>query len=315
MKLIINCFCEDSPYGIGDFLRGSIHLFQRLGYMNINFDVDFSKHPISNFIQKNNKTDFDKSEIEIIKAVKETEDSKELFEEIDQRLIEITKQIRHRQVKRIFTNYHWLLKLSSEHIMPNINKEQLSEECKSFFKRKIVFAEEIEEKAQEFLKEKKLEDGFQIIHFRLGDNLSFYKMKNDVVGAWQPDFEDCWMECVEILEKQKEKLPIVVMSDSNELKKFIKKEAKKQKLPIYIVHKESNHTQQRPNKEYKQKIKKNKKDAFYVALDMKILTMAKKVDAFSMYFWGSGFATWICKIFDVPITLMPFVDKERYLQN
>jgi len=45
---------EKSP-GLGDFLRGSFYLMQLAGILNVDFKIDISNHPISEFIVNNGK--------------------------------------------------------------------------------------------------------------------------------------------------------------------------------------------------------------------------------------------------------------------
>ena len=103
------------------------------------------------------------------------------------------------------------------------------------------------------------------------------------------------------------------MSDSNELKKFIKLKLESEKeyeLPIFIMHEESSHTQKNPNTAIKQNLEIDKSGLYYAVLDMKIASLAKEVTSYSVYFWGSGFINWICKIYDVPITMNIFQEKK-----
>lgn len=314
MRQLINCFCTEAPYGLGDFLRGSIHLFERMkNYKNIEYDIDFSSHPIGEFLEEDRGIEkYNANEIEVITPRTHSLNTIDSYELINKNLTEIIQNIKFREKKRIFTNYHYLFKIPKKDIMINLNTETLGEDCKKWFKKRIKFNKEIEDRVIEVLSVFNSKE-FEVIHFRLGDEKSFYKKKGVFDGLWKPSYEDCWEECLEVIKRQEKKTPIVIMSDSNDLKDYIKKRAEIADLIIYTVHKKSNHTQEKPKKGSMLKIKKNKDDCFYVALDMKILTMASRVHSFSVYFWGSGFVTWICKIFDVPISIQPLVDKERYL--
>jgi hypothetical protein len=314
MRQLINCFCTEAPYGLGDFLRGSIHLFERTkNYKNLEYEIDFSSHPIGEFIEEDRGMEkYNPNEVELITAKIRTLDIIESYDLIEKNLEEAIQNIKFRQKKKIFTNYHYLFKIPKKDIMINLNTETLGEDCKKWFKKRIKFNKKIEDRTLEVL-DTFANKNFEVIHFRLGDEDSFYEKQGVFDGLWKPSYEDCWQECTEVIKKQKKRMPIIVMSDSNELKDFIEKKSEIMGLTIYTVHKKSNHTQEKPKKGCALKIKRNKNDSFYVALDMKILTMASKVHSFSVYFWGSGFVTWICKIFDVPIDILPLVDKERYL--
>ena len=313
MKKIVNCFCKKTSSGFGDFLRGSIHLYERLKNYDIDFDIDLGLHPISLFIERNSAEKYTENEIEIIKPENNTDDLFQNNEEMDKRLSEIIDNFKKTGIKFIFSNYHYLFKIkNSKFIMNCLNEEELSQDCKAWFKSKLKFSENITKAAEKEVSSI-INKEYEVIHFRLGDRSSFYKIGSEFKNTWVPDLEDCWEECLEISKKQKKKMTIIIMSDSNELKNYIDKKIEKESSLMKVIHKKSGHTQKKPTKSIHEELKVKKENFFFAALDMKILTMASRVHSFSVYFWGSGFVTWICKIFDVPISIQPLVYKERYL--
>ena len=52
---LVNCFYDGAISGFGDFLRGSIHLYQRCKSHNLDFDIDIKNHPINEFISSKYK--------------------------------------------------------------------------------------------------------------------------------------------------------------------------------------------------------------------------------------------------------------------
>jgi hypothetical protein len=92
---------------------------------------------------------------------------------------------------------------------------------------------------------------------------------------------------------------LVVISDSNNLKKYIKKRAIKLGLPFYIFHENSNHTQTKPSS-FHGNIEVTDDCVFYSLFDLKLLSMAESALSYSVYNHGSGFFSWICKIYEIP---------------
>jgi hypothetical protein len=60
-------FANKKSPGLGDFLRGSFYLLQLSHMLNVNFKLDISNHPMSEFIINNGKsTDINYKNIQFV---------------------------------------------------------------------------------------------------------------------------------------------------------------------------------------------------------------------------------------------------------
>jgi len=289
---IVNCFYDGSENGIGDFLRGSIHLFNHCSSKNLDFDIDLSKHSISKFFSFQTESDKEYTvEDFYLKAVPTQNFLYQLKKQTDN-ILNTTKT---GETKYIFSNYHPCLTDSKDiinylNVMPPINNR-----CCAFLQDKLQFSDEINDSVYKKLKEEDLKTGkFNIIHFRLGDQNSFYDHGKNLEDL----YKDCLVKCS--LKSNEDDKPIIVLSDSNDLKKYFKENNKI--LPIHILHLESNHMQSKPSG-FSGEIKTTDDGLFHAVFDMKLITLANSVESHSVYKHGSGFIYWIAKIFWVPVKL------------
>ena len=89
----------------------------------------------------------------------------------------------------------------------------------------------------------------------------------------------------------------------NELKTFINNSCSEKK--ILSLHSSSCHTQK--NTGLDDFPITNLDGNYYTALDLKIFSMALSIRSFSVYFWGSGFSSWISKIYEIPFYCKPLI--------
>ena len=92
---------------------------------------------------------------------------------------------------------------------------------------------------------------------------------------------------------------IIILSDSNKFKDYVDESNQD---GILVMHTNSQHSSNNPGFIKSMSIDKQAKsdNMMYCALDMKIISKAKKLHSYSVYPWGSGFSLWIARIFDVP---------------
>jgi len=301
---IINCFYGGSTSGFGDFLRGSIHLYNRCKSMGVGFNIDVSHHDINEFIKTNYNKKFNKSDIYcIISKVKE-EGWTNQNKEINYKINKIFLNIKEKETKYIFTHFDFLCNIKNDKMIDFINKSpSLSKDCCKFFRENIKFSDLLKRSVKTELKKHNLKTRkFNIVHFRIGDDISFYK-KDDTNNKY-------YEECLEICEKKtkKYKYPLVVLSDNNDLKSYLEKKSKEKKINLIVFHKESCHTQENPS-DSENKINVTKSGLFYAAFDMMLISLASRSSSYSVYGHGSGFITWICKIYNVPFKLYRLKEK------
>lgn len=304
MKRVINCFYEDSHGGIGDFLRGSIYLYKYCEDRSIKFYIDTRYHPISKHIKT--KQIFSYETLDIIDVYKKINKSRTTpLSSVKKFYSRVKKETNNAIMKNcskkifIYTNYSDLFLLNEADVIPSItHTENLTESCKKFFRENLIFSEEINNHVKEILRENNLKSGeFGVVHFRLGDERSFLGLE---YASTSVSFTNLLSICKERIKTNQK--PIIVLADNNKLKEYLSKKAKEENIPIIIPHLKSNHSQKRPSQAIESIERITKDDCFYIATDMKIITLANRVDCYSVYFWGSGFATWIAKIFNVNMT-------------
>jgi len=302
MKKIVNCFSNNCLGGLGDFLRGSIYMWDLCNKNNIEFDIDFSKHDISKFLKTRSQYQFEVSDIiDTSQTYNKTPNVQTLYNEYDNNIKEAIRNIKNNETKFIYTNYSNLMKLEEKYIIAEINsKTFLQRKCKNWFENKIIFHDYIVGLASKKIDNLGFnEKEYDIIHFRTGDEKAFFK--KDLFES-HVDFEKCYEKCKKKVTEGFSS-QILVLSDSNELKDFIKNKAEKEKLPIRIMDTKSLHTQKKSNKKMKSEFPVDDSSLIDVCIDSYLITKARSADCYSVYFWGSGFITWLCKIYNVPIKL------------
>lgn len=307
---IVNCYSENSKSGIGDFIRGSIHLYNVCKDFGVEFDIDVKYHPISKHISTNNKYEYSQEDIECFvdsyKNLNEKEKEKGIHVFTEDKLNRILQEtLLNGGTRFIFSNFHNVILSKPNSVMNKINNESISKECSRWFKENIIFSDSINSDSKK-LTEQFSESGFDIIHFRMGDMKSFHnkgEFENHFSKDWEPDFNYCLKLCSIFFNCKKEKIPLMVMSDCNELKTFINNSCSEKK--ILSLHSSSFHTQK--NTGLDDFPITNLDGNYYTALDLKIFSMALSIRSFSVYFWGSGFSSWISKIYGIPFYCKPLI--------
>ena len=296
LNKVINCYYNKSSSGIGDFLRGCCHLFNILNEQNINFEMSFKNHDLSKYLRTKCSVDVNLDDIyDTEKDNKENCNENNYFDNMEANLLKVLNS--DKEEMTIFSNY-------SNHIV-NIENYFLPDDCKQFMKDNLIFSDEID---QEFAN-LDLKD-YIVAHFRLGDReccqhiakseLSRYNLNT---ALFDIHYEKLAGKIVTAYLENKK--TVVVMSDSNKFKEYIKKNiVDRTDYDIRIIHEKSQHTSDNPgfiealniDREIKQS------NMYYVALDMKIISKTDQVQSYSVYPWGSGFSFWLARIFDIPIS-------------
>jgi hypothetical protein len=288
---IIQSYNKNFSGGIGDFIRGGVFLYRKCPE---NLFIDFKHHPLSNYLINKNESNLDYKECEIINL----DASKKIIqvEEIIQKII-LEKDKNHFISSFYFdvfpTNFN-------KNLYGKIENFPLEKKEKQFFRNCFSFNEKIELEYEKFLKENRLkEKKYTLFHFRLGDIELLEKEPIEIIEKIkiQTKFK---YEIIynRILMKTNEK--IVVLSDSNEFKKFL---INKKNKKIVVAKTKSNHCVNKPGFLCLQEKSISIKNMFDLALDLKILSQSKNIISYSSHFWGSGFSFWISKIFDIEIKL------------
>lgn len=299
---IINCFYLGSPGGIGDFLRGSIHLYEICKFYKLNFDISLQNHPIYEFINFDNEKTFDKNEITCISSEIKKDN---YFNRYKKKLHELLASTSKNETKYISSTYSFLCSVRRVEVINLINKtRELSDDCREFFAKRLKFSEAVQDLVKKELKTKGLKKKeFNVIHFRLGDESSFYETDETLDIK---KYRQCFCICEDNFNN--DKYPLIVISDNNKLKNYIKQKAKEKMLPFHVFHLQSNHTQEEPSgcEKTKSFVLVNREDLLYVVFDMILISLARRGYSYSVYDHGSGFFCWLCKIYKVPFTMQKF---------
>ena len=289
-KTVINCYYNQSNCAIGDFLRGSCYLFDTLENKGVNLQISFQNHDISNYI-----TSIFDEESTVLFDVDRIIDCEDLNKELcftNNYIENIEKNIVNALAIDcenicLFSNYH-----------SNINMEPLSYECKKFMQSNIIFSDEVEN----IFKELDVNNEYEIAHVRLGDHAT---VKYDYGDSYNINTKKYDVDFLKLLKSIHSKQldsdrDMFVLSDSNDFKQYVIKS----NIPrINVHHLNSIHSSDNPGFIQSTSFKREDKvsNMLYTALDMKILSMSKNINSFSVYPWGSGFCFWLSKIYDIPI--------------
>lgn len=300
-KNIVNCYYNKSSCGVGDFLRGSCFLFDLLNSKDVSFNISLSNHDVGNYIT----TIFDEESTVLFDAdrIYDTEKTNKVLcspsNYIQNMKNNFIKKVNDSKEEDIFLfcSYSNFIDINNE-----VSNISITKDCQSFMQDNLIYNDEVIEEGNKLLKSL---DDFTIIHFRLGDFMMLkdkavnVRESNDINTKKYPiDFEDI-KKTIEDTYQSTGK-DILLMSDSNELKKYIQKENLQ---GVHVIHNNSQHCSDNPGQlnnivtDTQEKIS----NMFYVALDMYIMSKSSYVYSYSVYPWGSGFCFWISKIYNIPI--------------
>ena len=310
-RKIINCYYKDSRSGIGDFIRGSIFLYEFCEKNHIDFDIDFSHHPILKYLNIDAPYDYSADDINCMTSISESrlnQSDCDFYHIMEKEINKILKT--KKENNYIFCNFSEVLMVDSLNVMPSINNKKLSSRCFEWFNSKIKLNYTINSDVEKYLKSINLSaKQFNIVHLRVGDDASFFKSSkkiNHFDKDWFPDKKSCFSLCLRIYQSLQKK-PLLILSDNNEIKEYIKQESIYQNLRIYIPHIKSAHTQKNPSFVKNKSIEVQDDSFYYTCFDARLIELSSSVRSFSVYFWGSGFSSWFCKIFGVPFFSRQFV--------
>jgi hypothetical protein len=279
-KVVTNCLYDGCSSGIGDFLRGSVFLFEILNPFDIELNLDISNHALYDFVKIKAPSDISTENIF---------DTEKLSKESDNYLGSLKVLLKEqfeseRYDVNVFTHLSDLLYSNTI----NIDDYTLTKECRSFLQSKLKFTEDVIEEAQDFKSGE-----YDIIHFRCGDYELVEKRKG--IDYNNKDYNVDYRSCLKSVQKAIKDKPLIVLSDSNKLKEYISKNCK----DATVLHTKSCHSSVNPGNI--SNVKQDKEKMFYVALDMLLVTKARSVYSYSVYPWGSGFTFWLSKIYNLPI--------------
>lgn len=269
-KMVINNFLEydiydlDYVYGIGDFIRGSISLYNLCKKRGYDFEINYSNHIVSNYLTNKNSSQLpcDKEKIKNFSLWRE-ENRKDL-DKIDAYLATVNK----RKIINVTTNL-WNCK--------NIDKK-----CIDYIRNSLTPNEFLQSKINEQMELLNIEPKKYIcIHIRMGDQKL---LNNENVSEKYLAIQN---KIHKITSQYENNFNVVVFSDDKDIKSFLNKN-----LNYKYMNTKGCHLGMK---------NKNPQDVIDTLIDFFILGGAHKIIVHSELAHGSGFSYWSATLHGVEI--------------
>lgn len=302
---VVNSYSKKFSGGIGDFLRGSMYLYEALKHTQAKFYVSFQNHPLGKFIKTSCNIKHEHDRIIDLEAESYLRKNDLPWSvNLNQTLASLINECidNHLFVSSFFSdmllvpNYSSNAKVYQKHF-------KASEDCINFFRKNIKFDTSVED----YFDNLNITD-YEVIHFRLGDMQILSNLKKEINNydesiQTNPNYRTFDHKYNKYYDKIKSHLMsskcknIIVMSDCNKFKSYILDN--NQDPRIHVLHTNSCHTSYAPSTlalTNFQNIDIEEQKLFYTALDVKILSKSQQNTSYSVYDWGSGFVYWISQI-------------------
>lgn len=253
-------------FGLGDFLRGSFCLLQICNKHGVQFDIDVSNHPISNYMEGQVKNPYvNYSKIDTSNTINDITNPIITYKTIIQSLKNVTTE-----------NYY----TCTNAFPPFEIKQSEIEFIKSRIEPNVAMKTDIE---QEMLSLNLVSKQFSVIHIRCGDEFLFktgvlnnYWIKN-VFSVLTPILQDTTTN-------------YLILGDNNELKLLFK-----ERRNCVVQIKPITHLGEQP--ELKDENVKNTMMDFY------LMSHSKEIYAISKYRHGTGFSKWCSVLNNIPYNI------------
>jgi hypothetical protein len=273
---LTTCKTKLIPPGFGDFLRGTIALYNYSKKYNYKLYIDKKSHPIFKYFKLDENYIIDNSNY----YVKELIWTKELkYEEINFKLDEL---FRTGNNLSIFTNSYYTLEDNKL-----INYGDINDECKEFLKNLLIPINSIKYKINYIFKNIynfNLNEGYSIIHIRLKDNM--------IDAVIEKDYLKLYNYILKIIKNNNNKKYILMCNYSN-----IAKKLKASIAELYYWDNNKTHLG----------MLDNKLGIEDTVVDFHIISRSNEIISYSDYRWGSGFSRFISIIYDIKY--------EQHIQN
>lgn len=314
---IVNTYHNGSHSGIGDFLRGSIYLYELCHKYGCDFNVSLNNHDIGQYISTNyiNSDHTDVLDISI-----ETEKQHGLNYRLDHMYKILKKALQEEKRQLINSMYSDLLrsdKFSDMHglaMHQRFQNHSITSECSNFFQQNIIFSQLVEDNFLDIKKINNINNDYIAVHCRFGDFKIMQKdlsIKEETIlqqtnfKQYNSDLDSIVFDMIKY--QHKHKLPVFILCDDDTFKQYAFKIFCQYGIQdkLLISHHNSNHSSSHPGLLYHYGYKNHisKEQMLLIALDLKILSKAKHIYSYSVYPWGSGFSYSIAKIYNIPITI------------
>ena len=319
---LVQCYHPDFSGGIGDFLRGACYLQKLATQEGWKFYLDWQHHPIGRHISNGilPLPDYSKSQVldfEMLALTMQADmPMKVRYDTIIQRICD---NVDSNSDQTIAVSSFHLPDLYEKHPLQATVEYPLSTSEQEYLQKQICMSKEITDiyklrniwNEPQYVYRASNRQKYATVHFRVGDKetlpyLTNYwneldpKIQNNY-NFQQPkhDFEDMY-KLLESHINPDEYDYLVLLSDSNDFKEFVKE---KKNDNILIIHTNSRHSASKPGLLRSTPYCTSSWTDFdlnCLCLDIETVLCAKKNYSYSTYIWGSGFSIWLSKIFNVP---------------
>ena len=306
--------------GIGDFIRGSLCLLQYATLQNIQFEMYYAAHPISQFLcsrdTNENEDDDDSNNNSNNELSPEIHPYRVAYCNTDGQLSANTKI----QIQKLFTMF---IRKNMNNVVPLENifpmytiafpAKPIDESHKMRIKNALSPTAHLQSKLDLTMKNMGIAPKqYNVIHVRAGDSylvhgneLPFPNTMVECKKAFLKVFEIDDLNNGKFSEENEQRIPFVLISDSVELKKQMKKTIPK----IIVKHHLITHTGENAlnndgngddHDNDDAKNEDDKKKVENTLIDFFIISQASSVYAFSPMQHGTGFSEQCCQIYNVP---------------
>jgi hypothetical protein len=264
--VVIMVWTKQMDAGFGDLLRGTVHLYQLSKKMNFKLIVDTQFHHVSQFLMSQPHAHSDyviQNRSKIIRAINVPESF----------IAQLIRDNKHKSAPMLIcTNYG-----SADQSAV----QRMSEDCKRFIKTLLIPTPEFKTYFNTKCVELKIPRIYSILHFRLGDDELVHHAKNVTQ----------YNELVEHAVSNLKQTPnSCVIADSFKFKQHLMQALpnfSSRIIPTIPIHLGD------PNAT----VEMVKETLF----DFMLLANAMFIKTYSTYGWISGFVSWSCGVFDVPL--------------
>ena len=270
MNVVIMVWKQQLDAGLGDLLRGTIHLHSLSRQLNFELIVDTQLHPVSKLLVSNPHkysdyvVDHQSENIDLT-------NSPEKLENV------IKNKMRRDNPLLITTNAY--------------PTEPMQHDCKRFMRNLLMPNDEFKKWFNELRIKFHIPTNYAIAHFRLGDQELIHDDSNSSESSIDITVYEklCGM-----VNFHMERTPnLYIMSDSSMFKQYLRERIRPELIdriipttPIHLAHPDA-----------AADIEKTKETMF----DFMLLINARFIKTHSKYTWVSGFVRWASMIFNVPL--------------
>ena len=253
------CSTVELPPGLGDFLRGSIALFQHCQRRNIRYTVDFSQHSLGQCIQaaQDQKMSDDKP--------------LEYFNCGQPALRDFIDKIGPKTTSMVTSN-----------VPP---EAATSYECRQFLRKSLAFTPQFQQTVDDMMKRLNLVGvDYAVFHLRAGDHQADFENLNSGKQIFNPGHTQVLLQCIKDLIQLRFGNNVLIISDNQKLANHLATLANCKVTAITPVHLGRT---------------TNGQAAADSLMEFALMANSRKVYSYSVYDWPSGFAHWCCEIFNV----------------